>query len=213
MEMVFTANEIYVLAGVMKAKYIDYAYVAGMDATEEDFSVFANGIRSDLIRKEVLQEDFFGDVTLNDNYKGMLAPIFLGEVEVSINNCELQEKQIEMRNYHFLDAIITEVRSSQGKLVVRNVNEDDIREQLYEVAPRSEEVGPECSMEEVTAEQVKRVLAIKRNEVGVSSLVGNFLEIEGYWYRDLGTELQPVTRTGFIEQAIEMINRGEKQDA
>ena len=109
-EIVLTPEQLFFMGRLLQAKYIDYAYVAAMNDINQNFALFETEAKATLVSAGVLMEDFGGNVEVDPAVLSVLKPIFFGEIETSIDICNIGETNIvSVYKYHFHDGAVTEV--------------------------------------------------------------------------------------------------------
>lgn len=179
-ELILTPKELYCLGGVLNAKYIDYAYIAAMDDIGQDFALFQRETTAELVDKEILLEDFSGDMEPNGAYLELLQPIFFGTVETSLDICRIGDKvEIDVCKFHFFRDAITMVKGCGETLMIKSVSQEDIRGFVKSIVTQPYEAATGEPVNNYDMTRVRRFLSAKNIDVGKSSEVRTFIEHDG----------------------------------
>lgn len=178
--IMISPEELYFLGILMKAEYIDYAYIAAMDDIGQNYEVFESAVKDELIKKGCISEDFSGTVTVSPDMQALLTALFFGETEASLNVCTLGSVcTVDVIKYHFSGNTAVSVRNREGKLVIDYVAAEQIRSDVQgiigEKKPDAADMVP-LKPEEVI---VKRVISAKKSSVEGRSTVVTYLDVDG----------------------------------
>ncbi len=207
-QIVLSPEELYYLGTVLQAKYIDYAYVAAMNDIGQNYSLFENETKASLVRSGVLMEDFSGNLEVDGEALNLLKPIFFGEVETSIDVCELdaEESKVIVYKYHFFDDTITMVTGESGKLIIKGVDKLSIKELVSGLVPAEYSCAETSVVSEIQKENITRFIASKSIKVGQISSVTTYIEADGVFYREKDEDLiESVTKDMFISDVYDTV--------
>ncbi len=196
-------EELYFLGSVLRAKYIDYAYVAAMDDISKNRGVYESEARRVLTDAGVITEDFSGGLEVAENAKALLRPVFFGEYEACIDISFMSEMQMAATvRFHSLDGTITQViGTAEGKLMLSSVTKEDIGKIVKSLLPPDyPAVQPETA-DEIPRESVSRIIAVKHSYIGKSAAVKLFAESNGILYSETESgQAQSLSAEMFEEQ-------------
>lgn len=122
-EVLLTAKEVYFLAKYMEAVFIDYDYIAAMPDIQKNYTLNEQQALENLENKEVIEEDFSGNVEIPEEIIRLFEPVFFGRKESKLNNGELIR-------FHILGSRITMSRPDQEDFIFSMVVDDDLEEFL-----------------------------------------------------------------------------------
>lgn len=80
-ECELTPVELYFCARLMKAKYLDYAYIRAMPDVQKRHLLHEQEAWEQLEEKEIVEMDFDGNAVLETGAEELLRPLFYGEKE------------------------------------------------------------------------------------------------------------------------------------
>lgn len=205
-ETIISAEELYFLGTRLQAKYIDYAYVAAMDDIGQNYPLFEKETRASLVSKGILEEDFSGNIEINSGVSDLLKPIFFGEVETSIDICEIgKTNTVTVYKFHFYDGTITLVTGKDGKLLIRKVDSIEIQDLVQKMIPESY-VFESKTVTDIPRELITRFFAFKSILVGKTAVVKTYIEADGVLYQEKDSELiETVSRETFISDANDIV--------
>ena len=78
--LILTADQIFALAYIVKAKYLDYFYVS-LATCKTDNKIWLSEISKQLVSQGVLVEDFSGDTTIAAGIEELVKPIYFSTKE------------------------------------------------------------------------------------------------------------------------------------
>lgn len=79
-----TPLELYFLGVLLDAKYIDYQYVSAMPDIQNNYLVNEQRTMEQLEKRGLIEQDFDGTVTVNDELAYLMKPVFFGQVECRV---------------------------------------------------------------------------------------------------------------------------------
>ncbi len=204
-EIILSPEELFFMGRLLQAKYIDYAYVAAMHDIEQKFALFESEVKAHLVTKGILIEDFGGNIEVNAEVITVLKPVFFGETETAVEICNIGEKNyIESYRYHFLDGRITNVVGTDGKFMIRQVNQSEISDKINSLIPQAYEV--ECkAVAGIDKDKITRLMAVKNIVVGGAAEVKNYIEADGVIYHENKGQIECVSREQFIAETFEVV--------
>lgn len=210
-EFVLTPEELYYMGRLMKAKYIDYAYIAAMKDVKHNYALFEKETQASLVDMGILVEDFSGEIEIDAIAYDVFKPVFFGEVETSVDVCSQGEQnEIRVNKFHFNDSNATMVTNAEDKLVIKSVDQIAIRDFVSSLI--SEQYDSSCvAVDKIEQDAITRVLSVKSVVVGGLSVVKLYIESDGAIYRENGERIESMTREMFIEDVYETVkgdNRG-----
>ena len=118
------AEDVFFLSKMMKAKYLDYGYVAMVEDLSHRLAMKEARAMDNLSNKGLVFEDFTGDLEIEDLAKELFEPIFFGTFESEL----IVEDSISFQHYkyHVLDGRYVEVAINGKELTVQNIEKEDI---------------------------------------------------------------------------------------
>ena len=207
-EIVLTPEQLYYMGRLLQAKYIDYAYVAAMNDISQNYSLFETEAKAALVAAGILMEDFGGNVEVDPYVLDILKPIFFGEVESSIDICNIGEPStVSVYKYHFYDGAVTMVTGDNGKLLIKTVDQMAIRNNVESLI--SKEYNAENKVvDTIDASQITRFIAFKHIRVGITATVKTYIEANQVFYQEIADSIESVTRDQFILDAFDVVKGG-----
>ncbi len=204
-EIILTPEELYYLGRFLQARYIDYAYVAALNDINQNFSLFETETKASLVSSGILVEDFGGNVEIDQDIAAILKPIFFGEIETSIDICNIGESNsVDVFKFHFYDGIITYVTGMNGKLVIKLTDQIEIQEKLNSLISANYSAENE-KVETIDKSKITRVIAFKKIVVGTTSMVKTYIEAAGIYYQEIDEQIESVTKEQFISDSFNIV--------
>lgn len=177
--LLLTPRELYCLGGILNARYIDYAYIAALDDAGQDFALFKKETLASLVSKEILTEDFSGNLELDESYVQLLTPVFFGNVETSLNICTIgEELRVDINNYHFHNGAVTLVKNQDNELYVSKVDSEFILSTVKSLLPENYFAESNQAIADFDKSKVTRFFSAKSIDVGKMSQVKTFIEYD-----------------------------------
>lgn len=203
--IILSPEELYYMGRLMKAKYIDYAYIAAMKDIKQNYSLFKKETQASLVDMGILVEDFSGEIEIDAIAYDVFKPVFFGEVETSVDICSLGEpNKISVNKFHFNDCNATMVTNADGKLVIKSVDQIAIRDFVSNLISEQYDCSC-CVVDKIEQDAIARVLSVKSAVVGGLSVVKLYIESDGAIYRENGERIESMTREMFIEDVYETV--------
>ncbi len=188
-EIILTPEELYYMGTILRAKYIDYAYVAAMGDISQNRGLYESLSREGLAEKGILMEDFSGQMEVDENARKLLEPVFFGEWESSIDVASIAEegrRTIESRRFHFYEGRITSAVPGEEGILLQAADDGLMQAWIAGLLPEGyqaqEETMPARNM---NRKEISRILAVKGTRVGEKSAVEIYVEYQGKIYREL----------------------------
>ena len=89
MEMIFDYSlrpeELYFMAIEMNAEFIDYDYFAAMDGIQRNYELHKRMALQSLEDRGLIEEDFSGEISADEDFSAALRPLFFGRTECNID--------------------------------------------------------------------------------------------------------------------------------
>lgn len=79
-----TPVELYFLGVLLEAEYVDYAYISSIPEIYDNYRVIEQNTLDHLESKNLIEQDFDGTVTVNEQLEDLLKPVFFGLVECRV---------------------------------------------------------------------------------------------------------------------------------
>ena len=118
-----TARELYFLGKYMRAKFIDYDYIAAMPDVQKYHTLHEQQALESLENKEVIEEDFSGNIEIPDEIRLLFEPVFFGKKESKLDNGDVYR-------IHILDNRLTMAVIEGEQIVFSGVTEEDLADLL-----------------------------------------------------------------------------------
>ncbi len=200
-------GELYFLATLMQAKYIDYAYVAAMDDIRKNYAIYESNVRSSLYAAGIVEEDFSGDLELNPYASAILRPIFFGEFESTIDVIALKDNaNVGTYRFHSLDGSITMVHNEESKLIAETIDYNDINRIAGELLPKNYHITEPNVVDSIDDEMVNRLISVKNTVIGQSSEVKLYIDLGGVIYREKDENtVESMTAEMFTDDVLKII--------
>ena len=76
-----TPVELFFLGVLMDAEYIDYEYITSIPEITDNYRIIEQQTLDRLEDKQLIEQEFDGSVTIDEQFQNMLKPVFFGLVE------------------------------------------------------------------------------------------------------------------------------------
>lgn len=174
-EIILTPEELYYMGALLRAKYIDYAYVAAMGDIQQRREIYESESREGLEKKGILMEDFTGGLEVEAEAKKLLQPVFFGTLESSVDVAGLTERDvpdIKGRRFHFYEGRITATQMEEGEIRLEACDEGMLQQWIQALPGEDyEDVKESLPMEELNRETISRMVVVKSTQVGEKAAV------------------------------------------
>lgn len=182
--LVLTADQIYALAYILDAKYLDYYYMS-LANRGNDNKLWLSEITKQLVSQGVLVEDFSGDTSIDPEIEEIVKPLYFSDKESSldINIFGDNEENIGYR-FHFLDDKMTMTKLVEDGFEIIDASPDDIQKIVSAILPANYSAESEKANVKFDAEKVSRVFIVKNIEGNAKSTIATFVETEGVVYEE-----------------------------
>ncbi|MBP5418077.1 MAG: hypothetical protein J6Y58_11210 [Clostridiales bacterium] len=182
-KLVLTADQIYALAYIMKAEYLDFYYITA--STRDDNTNWLFDVTNQLVSLEILDEDFSGNTTIKPEVEELVKPLYFGKKESSLDIDIFGEKESNNAyRFHFLDDKITMAKKVNNGYEFSEVKTDDIRNLVSSILPKDYEAESKKAYIKYDENVVSRVFVAKNTELDVKNLIATFVETDGVVYEE-----------------------------
>jgi len=205
-KLVLSADQIYVLAYIMKANYLDYYYIS-LANQNFDNKVWFNETTNQLVSKGVLIEDFSGNISIDPENEKLLKPIFFGTKESSlvISIFGDEEDNIGYR-LHFSDGRIILTKEIEGGFEISAVTNEEIKEYVSTILNDSYSAISAKNDKELDINKVSRVFIVKNAEVKVKNFTKTMVESDGIVYEeDTENNTYSLSKTDFEDKVLRIL--------
>ena len=205
-KLVLTADQIFALAFIMKAKYLDYYYM--LQANRDDSNkLWLSEITKQLVSQGTLTEDFSGDTTINPEVEKLIKPLYFGTKESSLDvNIFGENEDNKGYRFHFLDDKITMTRTVEGGFEITDVSFDKVREIVSAILPLGYSAESVKAYIKFDVDKVSRVFVVKNTTVDEKNVIATFIETEGIVYEeDINNMVYSVSGEDFNEKLYKIL--------
>lgn len=119
-----TPVELYYLGVLLDAKYIDYQYISEMPDIQNNYQVTEQKTLEQLEKRNMIEQDFDGTVTVNEELSSLLAPVFFGSIE-----CRVMTTWVE-GNLHIDENRMTFVSREHDFYLLEEINDTALKEMI-----------------------------------------------------------------------------------
>lgn len=123
-KLVLTPEQLYFLGKSLNGRYIDYAYIAAMSDIGQRKALFEQECRESLKEAGVLKEDFWENLSVNEEAEKLLSPIFFGGFEAEI----ISEKALIRLHQNGGERSMTIM--DEGKITITSLSDEGLSELL-----------------------------------------------------------------------------------
>lgn len=117
-----TPVELYFLGVLMDAEYIDYEYISSIPEIYDNYRVIEQNTLDRLEEKNLIEQDFDGTITVNDQLEDLLKPVFFGLVE-----CKVLTTWSE-GNLHVGKGFMTFISQEHDFYLLEKMNDEKLKE-------------------------------------------------------------------------------------
>lgn len=201
-KIILTPEELYYMGTLLQAKYIDYIYVAAMSDIQQNHEIYESSVKKMLSEKGILMEDFSGNMEVDANAKKLLEPIFLGEMESSIEIASALEggrKVMQGRRFHFYEGRITATMIQPDGIHIEEADDGQLQTWIGSLLPSDYDVKSETiSVKNIDRKKISRIIVVKSNKVRMRSAIEIYVEHEGKFLQEkIDGQAQILTREQF----------------
>jgi len=172
-----TPEELFFMAKLMKASYIDYEYIQLMQDISQRFKLIQREVLRSLENKKLLEEDFSGEIELSPEGQKILHPIFFGEAESDIKIDEITHK------FHFEGDDVTYVLMKGKQLHIQKGTIEDVRKLAETIAPESYKADQMIiDKRNLRGAKAEKVVTVRNRVVSQTANAMEIVKISGAWY-------------------------------
>ncbi len=125
MTIELTPRELFFLAKLMNAKYLDYAYIAMMPDIQINYSLNEIEALEALSDKGYVESDFAGELDIDPQVINIMSPVFFGTVE-----CLIIKNDKKYRIHQSDSNMILSEISDSSNLEFRQIDDNMLRSML-----------------------------------------------------------------------------------
>ena len=205
-EITLTPEELYYLGKLLKARYIDYAYIAAMKDIQQNAEASKQDAQRDLTQKGYLIEDFSGEVEIDDDLRKLLGAVLLGDFESSLSVCEIGEKTaVTSARFHIADGLTVLTTMGDGEIHLSEFDDDQLKQLVASLLPPGYLAKEMKTGQTVTKDSIRRVLVFKNTHVGEKAEVKVYFESDGWICFDGGDRVSVVEGSYFCDDAYRIL--------
>ena len=205
-KLILTADQIYALAYILKAKYLDYYYISQAKRVNNN-GLWLSECTKQLVSSGVLTEDFSGDTSIDSDLEELLKPIYFSTKESSldINILGDNEDNIGFR-FHYLGDKTVMTKTVDEGIEISDVSSVDIINIVNGlIAPDYSAITEKTDIE-LDISKISRVFVVKNIELNVSSQNVVFLESDGMIYeQNTDSDIFTVSYSDFTNRIIQVL--------
>ena len=210
-----TPEQLYYLGTCMKAKYIDYAYVAAMGDIQQQKAIYETEAKASLSEAGYLLEDYSGEIEVAKNVQAMLEPVFFGVLESSVEMAIFRDGvpvQAINTKFHIYEGKIVSVAIGDKQLQVKEMDDSELQSALRNLLLPDYNVEKEtCDFRNLEKKKITRTIVLKNMIIGQKSMVEAYIEYDGKVYHESGEDgmIETVTADEFCLSAYQVL-KGER---
>lgn len=205
-KLVLTADQIFALAFILKAKYLDYYYISQANRNDSD-KLWLSEITKQLVSQGTLTEDFTGDTFLNPDFETLIKPLYFGTKESSLDvNIFGENEDNKGYRFHFLDDRITMTRAIKDGFEITDISYDEMRKMVASILPAGYSAETSKAFIKFDVDKVSRVFVVKNTVVDEKNVIATFVETEGVVYEeDTDSTVYSVSGKDFEEKLYKIL--------
>ena len=183
-KLVLTADQIYALAYILKASYLDYHYIS-LASRDDNDKLWLSENTKQLVSQGILVEDFSGDTTIDPEVEALFKPVYFSTKESSLDISIFGEKEDNKGyRFHFLDDKITMTQTVDDGFEITEVGLEDIKKVISTILPSDYSANSAKADIVFDSEKITRLFVVKKTEVDVKNVINTFVETEGIIYEE-----------------------------
>ena len=205
-KLVLTADQIYALAYILKAKYLDYYYISQAKRVNDN-ELWLSECTKQLVSSGVLTEDFSGETSIDSDLEELLKPIYFSTKESSldINILGDNEDNIGFR-FHYSDDKTVMTKTVDEGIEISEVSTKDIKDLANGLLSSDYSTTSGKTDVELEVSMISRVFIAKNIELNVKSLNVVFIESNGVIYeQDSDNNVYTVSGNDFSDRIIKVL--------
>lgn len=207
-QIMLTPEELFVLGSLMKAKYIDYGYIASMRDIQRSYAAVKAQCIQSLARAGVLRQKLSGETAIRPAAEKLLKNIFFGRKETVLDITFSDGGQAALgTRFHFGEASVTMVEVSGRQLALSEMAPEDMERVVRTAVGRHAQIPPPLSR--IDMDSVTRALTARSAEVGVGTAVRTIYEQDGALYTLDGDSRPEPLRDADAFESLYRIIKGE----
>lgn len=207
--LVLTADQIYALAYILKAKYLDYYYISRANRGNDN-KLWLSEITKQLVSLGILVEDFSGDTTIDPDIETLVKPLYFGSKESSLDIDMFGDTEDNLGyRFHFGDGIITMTKTVEDGIEISEVSFEDIQRIVSKILPANYSAVSETVDIKLDSSRVTRVFIVKNTDISGKSLVSTLIETDGVVYEENSeSEISSVSSSDFSDKLYKILTEG-----
>lgn len=144
-------EELYFLAIELDAEFMDYEYFAAMDGIQKNYELHKIRALQGLEDRGLIEEDFSGKMSIDEDFSEVLRPVFFGRTECNI---DLGEERYKL---HVLDGQMT-LACLKDRVDIRRTDADQLGHMLegMEIVISCSDVDRGVYTEKIRASEANR---------------------------------------------------------
>lgn len=206
-KIIITPEELYVLGIVLNAKYIDYSYIATMKEIGSNNELFEKEMMNQLVKKELLVEDFAGNIIPKEIAIDVFTPLFFGELETTLDICLIEEyTKIQTYKFHFFGNQITKIIGTEDALEAEIISEEELINIVKSIDKNNTTTISQEKIHEFDKGKVTKLIVAKATHIAEKSVVKIFMESNGNIYKeDDGGEMVCLKIEDFNNEVLQIL--------
>ena len=175
-----TAQQLFYLATLMDAEFIDYSYVSAMGNVGDSFRLFESRVRNELVDAGILSEDFNGEVEIIENVRKLLEPVCRSFEELTVDIIQTGDA-VDVVSYHFhlKDDCVTMIYGADDFFNLCDVSTATVKEVIQGILPNDYSAVTGTLDKEIEEERITRIVSVKSVVPDGESVVEVFFEYDG----------------------------------
>lgn len=171
-KLVLALEELYFLGKLMKGNHIDYAYIAAMRDVQQHKALYDQTCRDHLASIGAVEEDFWGELAVNETIKALLSPIFFGTFESEIillshqSGCENYDIRFHWLNHECRMTVIND-----GNIEIHTVTPEELAGIVLQLMPQDYNTRQAPDSEQIILGKKERTIILKNITWGETAAI------------------------------------------
>lgn len=208
-EVELTPEEMFYIGKKTGGKYLDYEYVAPMKDIGARGKLRTREILDGLEKKGYAQEDFFGNLSLNQAVLQLVSPVYNGGYESELLVRQLDGQSIIRYKFHIAVDGMVSVVCLPSAFCIRKTDKNEMHRLLLEAVGKDALFGELPT--EITAAYADQYIILKSTRIGLDDSLFLYGIKDGIIYEpddstDQRKSMHQIDRQTFFDQAIQILS-------
>lgn len=199
-----TPEELFFLGEILKAKYIDYDYVRLMKDIQKNYKSLKHKAIQSLMQKELIFEDFSGNVEVDSESEQLLKNIFFSRKELEISSFK-ETENIHKQKIHISDKLLVWVNIENNRVFIHKSKTEDVFDYLHNLFELNDTEKKQIYKQKLRKNDINESLIVRY--ICVEKIAANFqyIKIENSWYKGENNEMLVSVEIDDLKKIMDLI--------